>query len=114
MSQVPNKNPQVITASGAISPSSITFLLSGASPPAAMALTLAAPTVDGLQFDFISQDTYAHTIVCTGAGSPPTAGLNGGTTLNKLTWGGTKGASCTLTSSLGFWWSSNLVGVTVS
>lgn len=106
MSQVPNRIPQVISTAGAISPSGLNFILSTTSPPAALAMTLAAPTVDGLQYEFTSQDTQAHTLVCTAA-------LNGGTSLNKLTWGGTKGSSVTITSLNGFWWSSALNGVTV-
>ena len=114
MSQVPNRAPQTLSTAGAVTLSDITFLLSVSSPPAALALTLAAPVVDGIIANVISQDTQAHTLVCTGAGSPPTAGLNGGTTNNKLTWNGTKGSSVTLTSFNGFWYSSNLNGVTVS
>lgn len=114
MSQVPNRQPQVLSTAGAITPSGLNFLLSVTSPPAALALTLAAPAADGIQLEFFAQDTQAHTLVCTGAGSPPTAGLNGGTSQNKLTWGGTKGASVTITSLGGFWWSSALNGVTVS
>lgn len=107
MSQVPNRQPQVLSTAGAIAPSGLNFILSIASPPAALAMTLAPPTADGLQYEFVSQDTQAHTLVCTGA-------LNGGTSLNKLTWGGTKSASVTITSLNGFWWSSSLNGVTVS
>ena len=114
MSQVPNREPIIQSTAGALSPSGINFLLSTSSPPAAIAFTLAAPVTDGIECEFISQDTYGHTIVCTGANSPPTAGLNGGTTNNKLTWNGTKGSSCTLISYNGFWWSSALNGVTVS
>ena len=114
MSQVPNSEPQVLSTAGAITPTRINFLLSTSSPPAALALTLAAPTVDGSEYNFISQDTQTHTLTCTGAGSPPTAGLNGGTTNNRLTWNGTKGSSVTLTSYNGFWYSSAINGVTVS
>lgn len=110
MSQVPNRTFNLITAAGAVTPNEFNSITASG----AVALTLAAPTFDGQEATFIDEGGHAHTLVCTGAGSPPTAGLNGGTTYNTLTFGGTKGDSCQLVSRNGFWYAYNLNGVTAS
>jgi hypothetical protein len=111
MSNVINRTPNVITAAGAVTPGTEYNHINATG---AIALTVAAPTVDGQIMSFIDETGHAHTIVCTGAGSPPTAGLNGGTTANTLTFGGTKGDSCQIISRNGFWYTLNLNAVTVS
>jgi hypothetical protein len=111
MSNVPNRTPNVITAAGAVTPGTEYNFIDSAG---AIALTVAAPVCDGQIMNFIDQGGHAHTVVCTGAGSPPTAGLNAGTTANTLTFGGTKGDSVQIVSQNGFWWTNVLNGVTVS
>lgn len=113
MSNVPNQAPIVLTAAGAIV-AVAPFATYAITAAAAIALTLAAPVADGIELTFVDEGGHAHTIVCTGAGSPPTAGLNGGTTNNELTFGGTKGNACTIYSRNGFWWTCALASVTVS
>lgn len=110
MANVPNQAPNTISAAGAVTPSRFNHIIASA----AIAMTLAAPTYDGQSVSFIDETGHAHTLVCTGAGSPPTAGLNGGTTSNELTFGGAKGDSVELVSRNGFWWTVVLNGVTVS
>lgn len=111
MSNTPNRAPNLLTASGALAAGAALNHITAA---AVIALTLVAPTVDGLEMLFIDEGGHAHTIVATGAGSPPTAGLNGGTTNNKLTFNGTIGSSVRMVSRNGFWWSASLNGVAVS
>lgn len=118
MSSVPNEAPIVITAGGPVptplSPSYQPYQITGSPPAGILALTLAAPVVDGIILQFVDEVGFAHSIVCTGAGSPATAGLNSGTTNNKLLFNGARGSSCTLISRNGFWWTVGLNGVTVS
>jgi hypothetical protein len=111
MPNVANRNPNVITAAGAVPPGAG---LNHIAATGAVALTVAQSTVDGQEMTFLDEGGHAHTVVCTGAGSPPTAGLNGGTTANTLTFGATKGSSVTIIARNGFWWSTALNGVTVS
>jgi len=113
MGNVPNKNPNLLSVAGAIiaQPPAANYHIIA---PGAIALTLAAPDRDEIELTFIDEGGHAHTIVCTGAGSPPTAGLNGGIANNKLTFNGTPGSSCTLISRNGFWWGAMLNGVAVS
>jgi hypothetical protein len=113
MSNVPNFAPVVLAAAGAVTAIApyATYAITAAG---AIALTLAAPAEDGIELTFCDEGGHAHTLVCTGAGSPPTAGLNGGTTNNKLTWNGTIGSAATIYSRNGFWWTLPLSGVTVS
>ena len=77
-------------------------------------IVLPAPIEDDINLLFTDESGHAHTITCTPAGSPPSAGLNGGTTNNKLTFNGTPGSSAELISRNGFWWAYMLNGVTVS
>ena len=80
------------------------------------ALTLPAPAVDGQKLVIWDETGHAHTITVAGGAktSPPSAGLNGGTTNNLLTFGGTVGQSVELTSRNGNWWTTANNGVTVS
>lgn len=110
MPNIPNKAPNLISAAGAVTPAQFNHITASG----AIAMTLAAPTIDGVEVTFTDEGGHAHTLVCTGAGSPPTAGLNGGTTANTLTFGGVKGDACQLISRNGFWWAYCLNGVTVS
>lgn len=103
MSQVPNRTLNVITAAGAVTPGSEYNQINATG---ALALTIASAPVDGQIMSFVDETGHAHTIVCTG--------LNGGTTLNKLTFGAAIGDSCQLIARNGFWWTLNLNGVTVS
>jgi hypothetical protein len=113
MSSVPNLAPIVLSAAGAVTAVApyATYAITAAG---AIALTLAAPTEDGIELTLVDEGGHAHTLVATGAGSPPTAGLNGGTTNNKLTWNGTAGSGAVIYSRNGFWWTISLNGVAVS
>lgn len=114
MSNVPGSNRNLITtaAPSIVPPGSnakyaITY--AGVSN-----IVMPAPIEDDITVLFTDEGGHAHTIVCTGAGSPPSAGLNGGTTNNKLTFNGTVGSSVELISRNGFWWAYMLNGVAVS
>jgi len=109
MSSVPNAAVTTISAAGAVTPTR--FNVIGGS--GALALTLAVPTIDGQTITFTDQSAHAHTIVVTAVGSPPTAGLNGGTQ-TTLTFNGTKGSSVDLFSSGGSWLTTSFSGVAIS
>lgn len=98
---VPNRAPNVITAAGAVTPSGLNSI----NAAGALALTLAAPTVDGQRAMFTDETGHAHTI------TTPANVLNGAHT--TLTFGGTAGQSAELFSRNGKWWAALLNGVTV-
>ena len=119
MSSVPNQAPIVISAGGPIQmppPSAELQLYNISGSPAAgiLNISIPAPPEDGIMLQFVDEVGFAHRIVCTGAGSPATAGLNSGTTNNQLLFNGARGSSCILESRNGFWWTVGLNGVTVS
>jgi len=108
MSQVPGLNQTLISSTGAqgvtpTGPAEFFPITAGG----VANITVPAPTIDGIEATFIDEGGHAHTIVCTGC-------LNGGTTNNKLTFGGAAGDSVTLYSRNGSWWTTSLIGVTVS
>lgn len=107
-STVPGLNQTIISAAGAqsVTPTGPSEYFPITAPGVAN-ITVPAPTVDGIEITFIDEGGHAHTVVCT-------ASLNGGTTNNELTFGGTKGDSVVLYSQGGYWWTKSLVGVTVS
>src|SRR5579864_4169581 len=106
-SSVPNEAPIIITAGGAVpiptNPGFQLYNITGSPPAGILALTLAAPAFDGIILMFVDEVGFAHSIVCTGAGSPATAGLNSGTTNNKLLFNGARGTTCQLESRKGGW-----------
>ena len=107
MANVPNIQPIVVSASGAITPQhNVPIHITKATPAA---LTLALPTIDGIRFPIIDETGAAHTVVL--GGSPPN-GLNKAD--GTLTFNGTAGSSCELISRNGHWWAVNLNGVAVS
>lgn len=109
MSNVPNRTPNLITAAGAVTPS----YLNPITAAGAVALTLAAPTIDGQEVNFIDEGGHAHTVVISAVGSPPTAGLNGGG-VTTATFNGTKGSALSLVSRNGSWWTAVTIGITLS
>lgn len=110
MSQVPNQSQTLLSASGAVTPGPGLFHITKGT---AAALTLAAPDYDGQKMVFISETAAAHTIVVAAVGSPPTAGLNGGT-VTTATFAATKGSSIELYSRNGSWWTGPMTGITLS
>jgi hypothetical protein len=109
MSSVPNRAPNVITLAGAITPAELNHI----NAAGALALTLALPTVDGQILRFIDETGHAHVITIAPNGSPPTAGLNGGSN-STLTFNGTKGSAVELISRNGNWYTGPLNGVAVA
>ncbi len=114
MSSVPNQAPVLLSASGAVPLNPTPYTIYSIAATGIAALTLAAPPCDGIELLFVDETGFAHNIVCTGAGSPATAGLNSGTTNNKLLFNGTRGSAVSLVSRNGFWWTAGTLGVTVS
>lgn len=104
MANIPNKAPNVITASGTITPAAYNPI----NAAGALALTLPAATIDGQDCVFLDETGHAHVITCTN-------GLNGGTN-STLTFGGAKADSVHIYSRNGFWWVpvGELGGVTVA
>jgi hypothetical protein len=107
MSSVPNKAPNLLAASGAITP--VDGQAQNITKAGIAALTLALPTEDGIRFAVIDETGYDHVILV--GGSPP-SGLNAAH--GTLTFNGTAGSSVELLSRNGRWWTVNLNGVTVS
>ena len=100
MSNVPGKPQTVLSASGAISAAPGLYHITKAG---VAALTLANPDPDGIQMTLVDEGGHAHTITVPIVGSPPTAGLNGGTK-SIITFNGTAGSSVELISRAGSWW----------
>ena len=110
MSSVPNSAPNVITANGAITPGKFNNINAAG---ALSSLTLAPPSIDGAEIWFTDETGHAHVITVSPVGSPPTAGLNGGSN-STMTWNGTKGSSIGLMSRNGSWYTLPTTGVTVA
>lgn len=102
MASVPNRSPNVITAAGAVTPAFVNSI----NAAGALALTLAAPTLDGQEAVFVDETGHAHTV------TTPATLVNGASHI--LTFGGTAGQGCHLVSRNGIWWTVSLNGVTVS
>lgn len=109
MPQVANRTPNVIKIAGAVSPA----LFNHINAAGALALTLAAPTADGQEINFVDETGHAHTIVIPIVGSPPTSGLNGGGK-STITFNGTIGSFCRLIARGLNWWALDQNGVTLS
>jgi hypothetical protein len=109
MSSIPNQNPNVITAAGAVTPGRLNHI----NAAGALALTLALPTVDGQIVSFIDETGHAHVITVAAVGSPPTSGLNGGSN-TTLTFNGPKGSAVELVGRNGNWFTGPLTGVAVA
>jgi hypothetical protein len=103
MSFAPNKAPNVVTAAGLVTPASLNSI----NAAGALALTLAAPTFDGQEADFIDETGHAHTVTMVTANN-----LN--VNKNVLTFGGTAGSSFSLWSRNGKWYTGYLNGVTIT
>jgi hypothetical protein len=114
MSNVPNSAAIVLSTIGAVALAPTASTRYALTAGGIVAMTLAAPIADAIEVDFVDEVGFAHQVVCTGSGSPATAGLNGGTANNKLIFGGARGTRVRLVSRNGFWWSSPLSGVTIS
>ena len=113
-SSIPNQAPVIAAASGAIAPSGAKTIVAITKAGVA-AMTLPAPTVDGQILVIFDAGGHAHTVTVNGGlQSPPVQGLNGGTTNNLLTFGGTIGQSVELTSYNSNWWTTAVYGVTPS
>jgi hypothetical protein len=108
MSNVPNFNPNVLSAS--------TGVLSGGTNPityaGVTALTLAAPFADGQVVDCWDEGGHDHVVTVASVGSPPTQGINGIHT--TLTFNGTAGSGFSLVARGTNWYVRYLNGVTVS
>ena len=99
-------NLQLLSASGAISPSqSATYEITLGS---AAALTLAAPSQDGLNIIVISSTAFAHTITATGLFQ------TGAATVNVATFPADAGATLSLMSFKGKWQVVSLNAVVMS
>lgn len=109
MSQVPNRNQTVVSASGAVAPGDGLYHITKAG---VAAITLVDPTVDGQRMVFIDEGGHAHTIVVT-PDSPPTVGLNGGV-VSTITFNGTAGSAVELISRNGSWWTGARTGVALT
>jgi len=94
MSSVPNKVPNVITASGTIVPAELNAI----NAAAVLALVIAPPTQDAQTVVFVDETGHAHTL--------SSSALNGGS--NTITFSGTAGASVALVSRNGSWWSNGV------
>lgn len=107
MSSIPNRAPNVITASGTVTVAD--GVVNSINAAGALTLTLPLPTVDGIRVPFIDETGHAHVIQCSGS---PASGLNAAS--GTLTFGGTAGDSCELISRNDRWYTLSLNGVTVS
>lgn len=107
MSSLPNAAPNVLSASGAITPGGGYFAITKAG---VAALTLALPTIDGQRMLIQDVGGHAHTITAPIA-SPPTAGFNG--TLSLITFNGTIGSWVELIGYNGSWYARSS-GVTIA
>lgn len=101
--------PQIISASGAVSPFiSAVYVITKAG---VAALTIAAPTAgvdDGNEVTLISTTAFAHTLTATGLLKTGTAAVN------VATFAAFAGAGVTLTAYQGLWYVTESVAITFS